>query len=175
MRSSSETTVANPTSSTQSAVAASKSLRNTQLRISKESVFVRSSRLPPSIIVMPTSPEARSRPKRSPARIAFLESGKRHRHGRFLRVPSGVRRQTQPESDVPSREAPRHRSNDWFNESQVCFDPKEHHRTSSVRFPASSKHHQRAILRTRLRCLLRFGNRPCLVNVLFTFYKILLF
>lgn len=56
-------------STRQRAAAASKSARETALKISKDSVFVLPERFPPTIMVMPTSPLARETPNKSPERI----------------------------------------------------------------------------------------------------------
>ena len=59
---------ANPARIAQSAVAVSKSPRLTLLKISRDSVLVRSDMLPPIIIVTPTSPEALAKPSKSAAK-----------------------------------------------------------------------------------------------------------
>lgn len=55
--------------------AESKSPLETLLKISSDSVFVLPEMLPPSIIVMPTSPEARASPRSKAARRVFVHSG----------------------------------------------------------------------------------------------------
>ena len=55
--------------------AESKSPRDTLLKISNESVLVLPEILPPSIIVIPTSPEARANPRSKAAKSVFEQSG----------------------------------------------------------------------------------------------------
>ena len=94
-------TAAKSESRRQSAFAASKSARETALKISSESVLVRSEMLPPSIIVMPTSPETRAQPRRTyvNARKA-LEAAEKERR----RETRPHERERDPEEDVaPAR------------------------------------------------------------------------